>query len=269
MNNGPNHLHGGIRGFDKVVWAAEPIECKNSAGVRFSYDSPDGDEGYPGNLSVQATYSLTNDNELKMEYATVTDRPTIVNLTNHAYWNLTGGARNVLAHELTLNADKYLSVDDGLIPLGELKDVNAAPMDFLKPHTIGSRIDEVKGGYNHCYVLNRKDDKELALAATVVEPTSGRVMELYTTQPGMQFYTGNFLDGSVLVGGKPCQKHFGFCLETQHFPDSPNHSSFPSTLLRPGEDYRQATVHKFRVQGDVPCGSVAAMSRDEGETSHG
>jgi aldose 1-epimerase len=249
-NNGINHLHGGNKGYDKVVWKAEPVEMADSAGVVFTHESPDGDEGYPGKLTATVTYTLTNDNELKMEYSAVADKPTIVNLTNHTYWNLAGGGSgDVLKHELTLNADRYLPVDDGLIPTGELKAVKGTPMDFVTPLTIGSRIAEVKGGYDHCYVLNRKEgDKGLSLVAKIVEPQSGRVMEILSTQPGVQFYSGNFLDGTAQGGGKKYEKHFGFCLETQHFPDSPNKPAFPSTVLKPGEKYQQTTVHKFSVK---------------------
>lgn len=248
VNNGPNHLHGGIKGFDKAVWKAEPHECEKCVGVKFSHTSPDGDEGYPGTLTCSATYTLSADNRLKMEYTAESDKPTPVNLTNHAYWNLAGaGSGDALAHEMMLNADAYLPVDDGLIPLGEPAAVKGTPMDFTQPHTIGSRIAQVEGGYDHCYVLNRKESEELSLAARVVEPKSGRVMEIFTTQPGIQFYTGNFLDGTLTVAGKPCLRHYAFCLETQHFPDSPNRPEYPTTVLRPGETYRETTVHRFSV----------------------
>ncbi len=250
VNNGPNHLHGGEKGFDKVVWKAEPIEGKDFVGVVFSYDSPDGEEGYPGQLSAKATYSLTNANELRMEFTATTDKPTVVNLVNHTYWNLAGGgAGDVLDHLLTLNADRFLPTDDGLIPLGELKPVKDTPMDFTHPMTIGSCIEQVEGGYDHCYVLNKTDgDTEPTFVAKITEPGSGRVMEIFSTQPGVQFYTGNFLDGTLTGGGKPFKRHYGFCLETQHYPDSPNRPEFPSTLLTPGEKYRQTTVHKFSVE---------------------
>jgi aldose 1-epimerase len=247
-NDGENHLHGGVRGFDKAVWKAKPDEGDGFVAVTFTLVSPDGDEGYPGKLTASATYTLTDEDELRMEYTATTDKPTHVNLTNHAYWNLAGaGSGDVLGHELMLGADRYLPVDEGLIPLGELAPVRGTPMDFTEPHAIGSRIDRVPGGYDHCYVLNRQGEG-LSLAARVVESKSGRVMEVYTTQPGIQLYTGNFLDGSLTVAGKPCRKHYGFCLETEHFPDSPNRPEFPSTVLRPGETYHEVTVHKFGVR---------------------
>jgi aldose 1-epimerase len=249
VNNGPNHLHGGLKGFDKLVWKAETEFGDDCATVAFSLTSPDGDEGYPGKLEATARYCLNNRNELKMEYTATTDKTTHVNLTNHAYWNLAGaGSGDVLGHVLMLNADRCLPVDDGLIPLGELAPVEATPMDFTRPETIGSRIERVAGGYDHCYVLNKTEGKEFSLAARVVEPKSGRVMEIHTTQPGIQLYTGNFLDGSLTVAGRPCEKHYAFCLETEHFPDSPNRPEFPTTVLRPGEKYHEVTVHKFGVQ---------------------
>jgi len=249
-NNNGNHLHGGDKGYDKAVWKARPIETADSVGVVSTHESPDGDEGYPGKLNAKTTYTLTDDNELKMEYVATTDKPTIVNLTNHTYWNLAAAAGDVLGHELMLNADRYLPVDKSLIPLGELENLKGTPMDFTKPATIGSRIAQVEGGYDHCYVLNKKagEAKAMSLVATIYEPKSGRVMEIRTTEPGVQFYSSNFLDGQQQRGGKKFTRHFGFCLETQHFPDSPNQPAFPSTVLKPGETYTHTTVHTFSVK---------------------
>ncbi|MGA2059460.1 MAG: aldose epimerase family protein [Thermoguttaceae bacterium] len=253
QNDHGNTLHGGLKGFDKVVWKAEPVKSKDSVGVKFTYVSPDGDEGYPGTLTAQVTYSLTDKNELKMDYTATTDKPTVVNLTNHTYWNLSGaGSGDILGEVLMLNADSYLPVDTGLIPTGEVKSVKDTPMDFTTPNTIGSRIDQVggdPGGYDHCYVLNKKEGTDaLTLVAKVDDSKTGRVMEIYTTEPAVQFYTGNFLDGTITAGGKTYQKNAAFCLETQHYPDSPNEPSFPSTVLRPGETYKHSTVHKFSAE---------------------
>lgn len=244
-NNGKNHLHGGVKGYDKVLWKGEPVQDSTGVGVRFTYLSKDGEEGYPGNLDIAVTYVLNDQNELIISYEAKTDKPTVVNLTHHSFWNLTGGQRDILGHELELAADRYTPVDDGLIPTGVLAPVEGTPMNFLTPTAIGARIAEVPGGYDHNYVLT-SGGGALALAARVVEPESGRVMEISTVEPGIQFYSGNFLDGAIKgKSGQAYAKYWGFCLETQHFPDSPNHANFPSTVLRPGETYKTITVHKF------------------------
>jgi aldose 1-epimerase len=249
VNNGPNHLHGGIKGFDKVVWKAKPVERDNFAGVALSYTSRDGEEGYPGTLVTEVIYGLTDDNELRMEYSATTDKLTVVNLTNHTYWNLAGRVSgDVLGQELMINADYFLTFDDGLIPLGGREPVRGTPLDFTQPKTIGSRIAQLKGGYDHAFVLNNSNGEQgPPLAARASDAKSGRVMEVYTTQPAIILYTANHLDGSLRAGGVAYQKHAGFCLETQHYPDSPNHPDFPSTLLRPGERFRHVTFHKFSV----------------------
>jgi len=247
INNGENHLHGGIKGFNKVLWDAAPFEGEGNVGVTFTYLSKDGEEGYPGNLKVTAAYSLDEQNAFRVEFSATTDKPTIVNLAHHTYWNLAGpAAGDVLGHELMLAADKYTPVDAGLIPTGELKDVKGTPMDFTTPTAIGARIDQVEGGYDHNFVLRNQDSSKIALAARVLEPKSGRVMEIHTDQPGIQFYSGNFLDGTVTgKGGVAYKKHGGFCLETQHYPDSPNQPDFPPVVLRPGETYRHTMIHTF------------------------
>jgi len=247
-NNGENHLHGGLKGFDKVVWKEEPLAETSGVGVKFSYLSKDGEEGYPGNLNCTVTYLLNNDNELRIDYEATTDKSTPVNLTHHSYFNFSGGKHDILGHELTLNADRYTPVDAGLIPTGELRAVKGSPMDFTTPQTIGSRIDQVPGGYDHNYVLNGGGGV-MALAARVYEPASGRIMEIWTIEPGIQFYSGNFLDGTIKgKGGIVYGRRWGFCLETQHFPDSPNKPGFPTTILNPGETLRTHTVHKFSVK---------------------
>jgi aldose 1-epimerase len=247
-NDGENHLHGGVEGFDRVMWSAEPLETEKGVGVRFSYLSKDGEEGYPGNLDVNAVYLLTHDNELHIEFSASTDRATPVNLTNHSYWNLAGEGRGtILDHELQMEADGYLAVGPGLIPTGEITPLEGTPLDFSRTMTIGSRIGELGDmvGYDHCFAL-RSQDGSLALAARVKDPGSGRVMEVLTTQPGMQLYTGNFLDGSEGAGGY--NRYAAFCLETQHYPDAPNKPDFASTILRPGEEFHELTVHRFLVE---------------------
>ena len=248
----PCHLHGGEVGLDKVLWDAQGITGPDAVGVRFHYLSRDGEEGYPGNLDITMHYWLTNENELRIEYKATTDQATPVNITHHSYFNLGGHAGGtILDHELMLAADKTTPVDAGLIPTGELKPVKGTPFDFTKPTAIGKRVNEDDEqlkfglGYDHNFVLSRWDGK-LRLAATVYEPKSGRFMEVLTTEPAVQFYCGNFLDGTnVGKGGHAYQYRTGFCLETQHYPDSPNHPEFPSTILRPGEEYRHTTVYRF------------------------
>ena len=244
-NNGNNHLHGGDKGFDKVVWNATEIEDSASVGLELSYLSPDGEEGYPGNLNVKVTYTLTNWDELETVITATTDKACPVNLCNHTYFNLSKADTNVLGHILSIVAAQLTDVNSDMIPTGVMPPVAGTPMDFNTPHQVGSRIEQVKGGYDHNYVLD-KSDGELALAATLLDPKSGREVKIYTTQPGIQFYSGNFLDGSIKgKGGKVYEKHYGLCLETQHFPDSPNHPDFPGTILKPGEKFREITVYKF------------------------
>lgn len=242
QNSGANHLHGGGAGFDKRVWKV--IEADDGgANVRFEYFSRDGEEGYPGNLKATVSYTLSRDNELKIEYRATTDRDTIVNLTNHSYFNLAGGG-DILQHELTLNADSFTLVSGELIPTGELKAVENTPMDFRNGKAVGAEIGFTTG-YDHNFVLNDYDGS-LRPAARLYDPGSGRVLELLTTEPGVQFYSGNFLDGSLIGrGGVAYQKYAGLCLEPQHFPDAPNHANFPSTVLRPGEVYRHVSVYRF------------------------
>ncbi|HSL53384.1 MAG TPA: aldose epimerase family protein [Pyrinomonadaceae bacterium] len=238
-NNGPNHLHGGFKGFDKRVWDAQ----QDGNALHLTYFSKDGEEGYPGNVTATVVYTLL-DNELRTEYRATTDRDTIVNLTNHSYFNLRG-VGTILDHELTLNADYFTPVSEDLIPTGEIKPVAATPMDFRKGKAIGSDLADVAGGYDHNFVLNDWDGS-LRLAARLYEPVSGRALEILTTEPGIQFYSGNFLDGSLIgKNGVAYEKYTGLCLEPQHFPDAPNHPNFPSTMLRPGEEYRHQTRYRF------------------------
>lgn len=245
QNDGDNHLHGGEVGFDDVLWNASVTPDST---LELTYISEDLEEGYPGQLEVTVIYSLTNDNELKIEYEATTDKPTPVNLTNHSYFNLTGNMDStILDHQVKLNADQYTPVDEELIPTGEIASVEDTPFDFTGFHSIGERIDQVDGeGYDHNFVLNQPAPDSAFLAATVYAPASGREMKVYTTEPGVQFYTGNFLDGSLeSPRGIPFEQHAGFCLETQHFPNSPNEPDFPSTILEPSETYQATTIYQF------------------------
>jgi aldose 1-epimerase len=238
-NNGANHLHGGFKGFDKCVWDVREGE----RALHLTYFSKDGEEGYPGNLTAFVDYTLL-DNELRIDYRATTDRATLVNLTNHSYFNLRGPG-TILDHELTLNADHYTPISEDLIPTGELKAVAGTPMDFRKGKAIGSELDKVAGGYDHNFVLNNSDGS-LRLGARLYEPVTGRVLEIFTTEPGMQFYSGNFLDGSLIGrNGVAYELYTGLCLEPQHFPDAPNHPNFPSTVLRPGAEYKQTSLYRF------------------------
>jgi aldose 1-epimerase len=252
-NNGPNSLHGGLRGFDKYVWTGKEVARDGAVGVEWSMTSPDGDEGYPGTMKAGVTYLLTPKDELVVEYVATTDKPTVVNLTQHAYFNLAGeGNGDVLDHVVQIHADRYTPVAPGLIPTGVLAPVAGTPLDFTKPERLGARIgsdhEQMKlgNGYDHNFVLNRKGEG-LVHAAHVVEPKSGRVMDVHTTEPGLQIYTSNFLD-AVGKGGHKYPKNSAVCFETQHYPDSPNQPAFPSTVLRPGETYRSKTVFAFSVQ---------------------
>ena len=251
-NNGENHLHGGVKGFDKVVWTASEMKTAAGPAVAMTYLSKDGEEGYPGNLTARVVYTLTNNNELKIDYTVTTDKDTVQNLTHHSYFNLAGeGNGDILNHLVTINANRFVPTDAGSIPTGELTSVAGTPFDFLKPMAIGARIDQddeqlkFGRGYDHTWVINGRPGV-LRLAATAYEATSGRVMQVWTTEPGVQFYTGNFLDGTLTgKAGKVYQRRFGFCFETQHYPDSPNHPTFPTTTLKKGQTYKSTTTYRF------------------------
>ena len=255
INNGENSLHGGVKGFDKVIWNSRSRKTLNGPALELTYLSRDGEEGYPGNLSVKVLYTLTNHDELKIDYFATTDKDTVVNLTHHSYFNLAGeGKGDILNHRLTIAANYFTPIDAGSIPTGEFRSVKGTPFDFMGQATIGARINQddeqlkLGNGYDHNFVLNGKTG-QLQQVATVLEDTTGRMMEVWTTEPGMQFYTGNFLDGTFTgKGGKVYQRRFGFCLETQHYPDSPNKSNFPSTVLRKGQRYRSTTSYRFMVR---------------------
>jgi aldose 1-epimerase len=260
-NDGENHLHGGIRGFNKAVWQARDASANDQPVLELTYLSKDGEEGYPGNLSVKVVYTLTDQNELRIDYSATTDKETVINLTNHSYFNLAGqGAGSILNQQLTIHASHFTPVGAGLIPTGEIRSVQGTPFDFRHATVIGARIDQadpqlVLGhGYDHNWVVDRKnkDSKSLVPAAEAFDPSSGRVLKVWTTEPGIQLYTGNFLDGSSPgKGGHAYRRREAFCLETQHFPDSPNHPEFPSTVLRPGERYHSTTIYQFSVTRNV------------------
>jgi aldose 1-epimerase len=254
VNNGVNHLHGGLKGFDKVVWTGDNYVSAEGSVLKLTYLSKDLEEGYPGNLQAEVIYTLTDDNELKIDYKATTDKKTVVNLTNHSYFNLSGDTKtDILGHQVSLAASRFVPVDKTLIPTGKLQDVKGTPFDFTTPHVVGDRINDgheqiqFGGGYDHCWVLDSADIS--TPIATVYDSASGRFMEVFTTEPGIQFYTGNFLDGSLT--GKfntVYKKRYGLCLETEHFPDSPNQPQFPSTVLNPGETYTTQTIYKFSVK---------------------
>lgn len=252
VNNGENHLHGGIKGFDKVVWTGHEMKTKAGPAVVLTYLSKDGEEGYPGNLNVRVVYTLTNNNEIKIDYSATTDKDTVTNLTHHSYFNLAGeGNGDILNHLVTINANRFVPTDAGSIPTGELKNVAGTPFDFLKATAIGARINDddeqlkLGNGYDHTWVINGRAGM-MRLAATAYEAGSGRVMQVWTTEPGMQFYTGNFLNGTLTgKSGKVYARRNGFCFETQHYPDSPNQPSFPTTTLKKGQTYKSTTIYRF------------------------
>ncbi len=255
QNNGENTLHGGLIGFDKVVWETEEIQTDNEVGLRLRYLSEDMEEGYPGNLEVEVHYTLDNENAFKIDYKATTDKKTVVNLTHHSYFNLKGKIdSDILDHFVTINASRFLPVDNNLIPTGELWEVTGTPFDFTQPKAIGERINDDNEqlklgiGYDHCWVIDREND-DMIIVASVMEPTSGRIMEVYSTEPGIQLYTGNFLNGTITGKDGAVYNHrYGFCLETQHYPDSPNKPEFPSVVLEPGDTYQSSTVYKFLVK---------------------
>ena len=252
VNNGENTLHGGIKGFDKVVWTGKESDTQAGPAVALTYLSKDGEEGFPGNLNVTVVYTLTNNNELKIEYSATTDKDTVINLTHHSYFNLAGeGNGDILSHRVSIEGKRFLPTDAGSIPTGELRKVAGTPFDFLTTHAIGERINQdekqlkLGNGYDHTWIITGRMGM-LRLAATAYEATSGRTMEVWTTEPGVQFYTGNFLDGTLTgKSGKIYQRRYGFCFETQHYPDSPNHPAFPTTTLKKGATYRSTTIYKF------------------------
>ncbi len=249
-NAGKNHIHGGNKSFHKLIWKASPIADGSINGIDFTHISPDGTEGYPGTLKVTARYQITNDDKLILKYKAETDKPTVLTLTNHVYWNLGGaGSGDVLNHQLTLYSDRYLAYDQDKIPTGEILPVKNTAMDFTSPMTIGSRIDQIsEQNYDHCYVVRHKDGQELSHIATAYNKESGRMMDVYTTQPGFQFYTARHLSERYKAGGKSYAPYHGFCLETQNFPNAPNIPDFPSSVLRPEEKYEHTTIYQFAVQ---------------------
>ena len=263
VNNGENHLHGGIKGFDKVVWTARELTTKAGPAVVLTYLSKDGEEGYPGNLSVRVTYTLTHENDLRIDYSATTDKNTVVNLTHHSYFNLLGeGNGDILNHRVRINANRFLPTDAGSIPTGELRRVVGTPFDFLNFMPIGKRINldyeqlKLGNGYDHTWVINGRPGV-LRMAAAAFEPFSGRLLEVWTTEPGVQFYTGNFLNGTLSgKAGKPYPRRSGFCFETQHYPDAPNQPAFPTTTLRRGATYRSTTIYKFRNKASTQAGET-------------